>query len=215
MRHTEACDGKRLAKLRITQGLSQTELAKKAGYSERLIRKAESGEPITFSAIQHIAAALGQNGTAVHPEDLVSNPAQLAKQFLQAFAKYEAEMAPQVAHFIDDQFVLFCAGDPEKIPFAGEWKSIKGLDQWVRCFFNTLTRPDKDFYQPEYLSSENTVVTWGLDWAHTADNPFPPIWVTQKFVFEKGKLVRFENLFDTESGSKHLAQARSEGLLKE
>ena len=75
-------------------------------------------------------------------------------------------------------------------------------------------RPEKDFYKPDYLAYENVVVTWGLDWAHAADMPFPPIWVTQKFVFSKGKLVRMENLFDTESGSKHLIQAKAEGLLK-
>ena len=213
MRRTETCEGKRLVKIRTEQGLTQNSLAKKADCSERLIRKAESGETITYSAIKNIAAALSQNGQIVHPEDLISNPTQLAKQFLQAFKTYESEMVAQVEHFIDENFVLYCAGDSEKIPFAGVWKGTKGLDQWVKCFFKTLMRPQKDFYQPDYLTYKNTVVAWGQDWAHAPNLTFPPIWVTQKFVFKKGKLVRFEDLFDTDSRSKHLAQARVQSLL--
>ena len=138
MRRTETCNGNRLAELRTSLGFSQSALAEKAGYSERLIRKAESGESVTFKAIESIAQALSVNGNVTHAEDLICNPTQLVKQFLHAFANFEAEMVSHVQHFIDENFVLYCAGDQANIPFAGEWNGVEGLDQWVRCFFNTF-----------------------------------------------------------------------------
>ena len=43
---------------RIAKGLSQLDLANQTGLSDRLIRKAEKGEPIQFSSIQKIASCL-------------------------------------------------------------------------------------------------------------------------------------------------------------
>ena len=213
MRRTESCYGKQLVELRKKLGLSQNELAKKAGYSERLIRKAESGEAITSSAIKDIAMALSINGHVVHPEDLICNPTQLTKLFLQSFATFESEMATHVKHFIDEHFTLNCAGDPGKIPFAGERNGIEGLSLWARCFFNTPIRPLKDFSMPDIISDNNKVIAWGHFWAHTSDLQLPPIWVIQKFVFLKGKLIRLENLFDTYNCCQHMPQILSAGLL--
>jgi len=214
MRHTETCDGKRIAEIRSSQGMTQPDLAKKTGYSERLIRKAESGDAVTYTAIREIATALSQNDHTVQFEDLIFNPEQLVKQFLHAFAFFESEMAAQVEHFIDEAFVLVCAGDPQQMPFAGEWKGIEGLDQWARSFFRILVRPQKDFYKPEFLTSGNIVVSWGQDWAHTSEMSFPPIWVNQRFEFSKGKLIYFENRFDTGSSNEHIAKSRAQAEAK-
>lgn len=156
-----------------------------------------------------IATALSLNGKTVQPDDLTCCPIRLVKEFLHAFAFYESKMAAHVGHFIDDHFLIDCAGDPQQMPFAGRWQGIEGLDQWVRSYFNVLMHPQKDFYKPEFFFRDNTVVAWGQDWAHTPNLPFPPIWVSQKFEFAAGKLVYFENRFDTGSRSRHLARAEA------
>ena len=207
--------GKQVSFYRKKRGLTQKQLAKIAGYSERLVRKAEADGSLSAITIRDLAAALSQEGAVVLPEDLIYSPESLALEFLAAFAEYEAGMIAHVEHFIDPQAVLFCAGDPEKIPFAGEWHGVDGFDRWARLFFTSLVRPEKDFYKPEVLSHGNTVIMWGQDLAHAPDLPFPPIWVTQRFVFRQGKLLRFESMFDTDRGSAHLAEAQARSLLAE
>ena len=208
-------NGRQVAHYRKQRGLTQKELAQIAGYSERLIRKAEAGGSLSERTIRDLAQALTNDGDAVRLADLICSPESLARAFIAAYATYEAEMIAHVEHFIDPEAILICAGDPETIPFAGEWHGIEGFDRWVRTFFATLVRPEKDFYQPEALSQGNTVVLWGQELAHAPDLPFPPIWVTQRFHFREGKIYRFDNLFDTDSGSKHLVEAKARGLLND
>jgi len=130
----------------------------------------------------------------------------MARAVLAAYAQHEAEMVDQIEHFLHEDVLVRCAGDPAKIPFAGDWHGRDGFDRWARTFFATLVRPDKSFLQPTVLTSGNTVVAWGQELAYVPDSPpFPP----------KGKLCLFEDLFDTDSGSEHLAEARARGLLSE
>ena len=213
LRQSFTCNGKQVAHFRKKKGITQKELANLSGYSERLVRKAEAGGSLNHHAIRDLAQALCHNGMEVHSEDLISSPEKMALELLEAFASHEAEMVEQIRYFLDPEVTVHCAGDPEKIPFAGEWRGIEGFDRWARTFFENLVRPEKDFYQPTVMAVGNRVVTWGQDLAHAPGMEYPPIWVTQRFEFQRGKLVVFENLFDTESGSKHIAEARAQGLL--
>jgi transcriptional regulator with XRE-family HTH domain len=208
-------NGRQVAHYRRRRGLTQKQLAQISGYSERLVRKAEASGSLSERTIRDLAGALSSDGDVVNPEDLICSPESLALEFMAAFAEHEAEMIAHVEHFLDPAAILVCAGDPEKIPFAGEWHGISGFDRWVRSFFATLIRPEKDFYQPESLSQGNTVVLWGQELAHARELPFPPIWVTQRFEFREGKIIRFDNLFDTDSGSEHLAEAKARGFLQD
>jgi len=204
-----AC-GRQILFFRKQRGLTQKQLAKMAGYSERLVRKAEAGGSLSSLTIRDLAAALSDDGVVVHPADLICSPESLAREFMAAFSEFQAEMITHVEHFLDPQAMLLCAGDPKKIPFAGQWQGVDGFERWVRTFFATLVRPVKDFYQPEVLSHGNTVIMWGQDlWGRdlgdAPDLTFPPIWVTQRYEFRQGRLTQFEHRFDTESGSTHLA----------
>ncbi|MFN3148584.1 helix-turn-helix domain-containing protein [Bremerella sp.] len=61
MKHTYKCNRDFLRELRLNNGWTQAELAKRAGYSERLIGKAESGSPIARDTIVDIADALSES----------------------------------------------------------------------------------------------------------------------------------------------------------
>lgn len=212
-RSTHQCAGNRILEFRKRLGLTQKELAARAGYSERLVRKGEKSKALQWVAIGDLAGALSVNGYKVTPEELINCPEQMARLIMAAWSEHEANWLPHIAHLLADNAVLRCAGDPEKIPFAGEWHGHDGFDKWAKCFYATLTRPDKNFYQPTYIASGNTVVAWGQELAHVPGIPFPPIWVTQRFVFEESKLILFEDLFDTEGGSAHIAEARARQFL--
>ncbi|MCA9258065.1 MAG: helix-turn-helix transcriptional regulator [Planctomycetales bacterium] len=209
------CNGKQLAFYRKACGLTQSELATREGYSERLVRKAESGASVMGVVLRDLAAALSSPDSPISPEDLSSDPEQMAKILLHAFKQHEAEWVSQIRHLLSSQVTVRCAGDPAKIPFAGEWNGIDDVDRWVRIFFATMHHREKDYYNPRFITQGNMVVAWGEDWYRVRGVEFPPLWVSQRFVFERGQLVLLENLFDTDGGSAQLAEARARGMLNE
>lgn len=200
------CNGEIIAHFRKQCGLTQKEAAKSAGYSERLIRKAEAGGKLSRQALEDLAAALRTEEQEVYPEDLISSPESMVREFWAAYSKYEAEMVAHVKHFIDESIEVVCAGDPGQIPFAGTFQGIQGFDKWIRTFFATLSRPDPNHFQPQYLASGKRVVTWGEEVAVAPGLQPRPMCVIQRFDFDEGRLVRFENMFDTHGGGEYLAQ---------
>ncbi len=208
------CDGKLFTIHRKQLGLTQKELALKSGYSERLIRKAEAGGRLNWLTINDLAKTFSNENLLISPEELVHSPEMMVRKFWEAYSKYEAEMLSRIHEMLDENIVIQCAGDPQKIPFAGEFHGHEGFEQWITIFFSILTRPNKNYFQPTYLVSGNRVVTWGEELASVSGILFPPLWVTQRFLFRENKLVLFENVFDTEKGSKNLAEAKAHRLIQ-
>ncbi len=70
---TSRCNGPLLKHRRVSSQLTQSELAKAAGFSERLIVKAEAGGTLSTNTLQIIAQAPTDTGSAnVAIEDLTS-----------------------------------------------------------------------------------------------------------------------------------------------
>lgn len=68
-------NGQSIRRYRIALRLSQAELAIKAGYSERLIRKAEASGALHMETITDLAEALSSERHAVVIEQLLSGTA--------------------------------------------------------------------------------------------------------------------------------------------
>lgn len=64
-------NGTYLRSLRLSRGWTQAEFGRRAGYSERLIRKAESGGNLLLDTIDDLAATLSQINDKVTSESLV------------------------------------------------------------------------------------------------------------------------------------------------
>ncbi|MCU0708277.1 MAG: helix-turn-helix domain-containing protein [Pirellula sp.] len=64
-------NGSRLRSLRQSRGWTQVEFGRRAGYSERLIRKAESGGNLLVNTIDDLATALSQINDVVSAESLI------------------------------------------------------------------------------------------------------------------------------------------------
>jgi transcriptional regulator with XRE-family HTH domain len=80
---SHVCNPELLVFRRRRKGWTQFELARAAGYTERLISKAESGRPISRQAIVDIAEALSFPDHPLAPEDLICNPLTLARQYIE------------------------------------------------------------------------------------------------------------------------------------
>lgn len=69
-----AVDGSRLRSLRATRGWTQIEAAARAGLSERLLRKAENGEPIELQSISILSQLYSTPAAPLTPNDLLVSP---------------------------------------------------------------------------------------------------------------------------------------------
>lgn len=211
------CNGPAIRELRLGRGWTQDDLAEQSGYSRRLIQKAESGGSLAPATLAVLAETLGADKRPVGIENLTVSAVSLVRQFVEAQNTHFPDVAPVVRHLLADDFVMWSAGNPNEIPFAGEHRGYEGLDHFFKQFCLLLTpHPDGFLRNVRYLAEGNEVVCWLQAFAQVAGmDESPPIWVCHRYHIENGKIARFENHFDTQTGAEHLAEARARGLLAE
>lgn len=191
-------NGKWIAKLRKSCGLTQLELAKESGYAIRTIGKIEQGGSIRYSSLVSIATALNRKGIKISALELCSNPVEIVRQFVEAYRLHEQDMVEKVRHLLSSDLEVFIAGDPNHIPFAGTYSGPDGLQQFWNSFFELLERPDKAALNLTYYTNANEVVAYGTELAHIKGQPLrEPTWLSLMFRVEGGLIVRFEDYFDT------------------
>lgn len=69
-----------MRELRVGRAWSQREAAERAGVSDRLIRKAESGGPLELKTIALLAQLYSQPGAPLNPQTLLADPLQGAHE---------------------------------------------------------------------------------------------------------------------------------------
>jgi len=205
------CNSDLMTFLRERKGWTQYELAVASGYSERLINKAESGRPISTGAIEILAETLSLPEEPISLEDLICDPVALAKEYMAALYTQQGNIVSAIRHFLDDDVVFWVAGDPAIFPFAGEHRGIPQIDAAFQRFFAVLQAPENHDHEPgfSYLAQGRDVIVWGESWLHPIGTPMEkPVMITHRLTFHKGKLVRFEDIFDTLQGARVLQDAR-------
>ncbi|MCO6042324.1 transcriptional regulator [Aeoliella sp. ICT_H6.2] len=210
-----ACNGELVAFLRQKRGWTQRELAQESGYSERLVSKAEASQSISASTVADLADTLATPREPVHPEDLICDPVTLAKAYIAAEYEHPGNNVEKIRHFLDEDLVTRLNGDPEVIPFAGEHYGIDGLERAYSIFFSIIEPPANHDWRPWYKFAchGNEVIVWGQNWMGPIGQPLTqPMQLVHRFVFQRGKLVLSEVLFDAAQGAEYLRQA---GLLDE
>lgn len=203
LKRSYACNEDLLLYLRERKGWTQSELALKAGYSERLINKAEAGKSISTTTIDILAEALSTAEETIYPEDLICDAVALAKEFMAGFYIHKINMFNALHHFLDEEMVLKFAGDPEKIPFAGTYRGLAELQRFADIFYSILEVPAGHNHEPwyQYFAQGNDVIVWGESWIHPIGTPMEkPMKMSNHLKFCKGKLILFEDVFDTQHG---------------
>ncbi len=104
------CNGKLISQLRKQLGWTKGELAQRAGFSERLIVKAEAGQNLASSTVHIIALALGEAGLDLCAGDLAADPAALAREFFLSTYKHGPRTLDVHAHFISPHLVVHFQG---------------------------------------------------------------------------------------------------------
>ncbi len=204
------CNGKLISQLRKKLGWTQIELAKKAGFTERLIAKVEASQNIAMSTLQILAETLTEGGIVVSARELSVDPAALAREFILSMYQVERNVIDVNIDFMSPDVVIHFAGDPNIFPFAG---THIGIDAARRAFelFYSVMEPPKDHSDIENFQFVNTghgALVWGETLVHPIGMPMPrPISLAVKMDFKDGLLVMFDDRFDTLEGAKHFAEA--------
>ncbi len=207
LKRSYPCNGELLSYLRERKGWTQTELAHFAGYSKRLVCKAEAGEPISTAVIADLADALAVPDGPVYPEDLITDPVSLAKAYIAAEYVEQKNTFNAIRHFLDDDIAIHLAGDPQSIPFAGEHQGIAAVERAFAIFFSIMEVPVGHDHEPwyQFLGQGNEVIVWGESWMHPIGRPMQqPLKLVHRMKFRRGKLLLVEVIFDSLEGARLL-----------
>lgn len=188
--------GENLRNLRIMRGLTQTELAKLAGYSERLVRKAEAGGTLSLSTIEDLAEALSCPQRKVAASDLSCFPEAIARKFVDCYDEFQQYMLDYCGDLLAENFVFYCAGEVGS-SIAGEWRGAHGFQTWLDKLFAIVRRPRRKCLQTCYMTAQDRVTAHYHDTLAAADDSQHVMWVNLHFTIRHGLIERLENEFDT------------------
>ena len=189
-----------LRRLRMENGWSQDELAKQAGYSERLIRKAEAGGTVRSQTIRDIAEALSLPEAQVTYEDLVLDHLAIAKQFVQAYDCGGQRMLDHCEEILHESFVFHCPGHSDQVPTTVEWVGVAGMQAFFDRFYSTFTRMPGSL-KPTYTVGEDHVCAQFIDQVFFQGHGLPKYWVNLQIHFQDGLISRIDNEYDTQAAA--------------
>jgi transcriptional regulator with XRE-family HTH domain len=181
--------------LRLKRGWSQKELAERAGYTDRLVRKAEFGGKLDVETIRNIAEALSTLEETITIDLLTNDVLSIAKKFTQFFDELGLEMVSAIHHYIAPNFVLHVTSSDESLPLKGTWMGLQGLQAFLELFFGTFTR-DSHLASPHYAIGNDFVVATYLEKLYTSGRSPEVLQVYRHFRFRNGLLCRIDDLYE-------------------
>lgn len=187
------CNGQLIKNIRETLGLTQMDFAKRAGYSVRLIGKAEAGNPVSRITIEVLAEALSNNTKKWRPDDLIFNPTSVVQDCLQAkisgpeslVLNFRNQISPNVEARVRSGFKL--------TNLANQYSGFNGLIEYYRTFHSIceLSAPS-EIQKLKLFRSQNDFVAWDeRQW--TVLKCESKIFITTRFVFVNNVLVCVED----------------------
>ena len=188
------CNGELLRFFRDLRGMTQRQLALEAGYSVRLVGKAEAGEPIREETVEVLAQTLSHPQQPISPIDLISDPIALAKEYNDALSLQKKQFESQVSNLIARDFQLRVVADFERLGLRSLYCGINGLCEYydhLRSLSNGLN-VIVDAAAPQFFALGNEVLVWhrAILIEPRGDSLFRP---TTKLRFSEGRLVEQED----------------------
>jgi transcriptional regulator with XRE-family HTH domain len=186
--------------------MTQLQLAKAAGYTERLVRKAEKGGSLDITTIQNLAEAFSQFGEPVKCESLIQDNQAIAKNWIEALNEYQSEMQSAIASYLSDDLIFYSPGSPQAAPFAGTFYGPIGHQNWLDAFFRVFGRVpccDVDFS----IGADSVIARW-METVTIQGIVCGQFRVSMFFRFRDGLIVGIDHDHDTRAAEDALAKAR-------
>jgi len=132
--------GERVRFYRNRLGWTQEDLAKKAGYTDRLIRKAEHGGVLTRETLENLAEALSTSDLQLDAWDLCRSPHSTQQLFLKLIL--EPCEAGRIENLLFSESSLECDCKSEAVPFSGFFEGREALAQWITSLNSCVLRSE-------------------------------------------------------------------------
>lgn len=203
-RATAKANGALITSLRKALLWTQADLAAFAGYSERLIVKAEANGSLASSTLEDICETFRTHGQQIRFAEVTMDPTALIRKFIEGMYLYKGEVIEQTQHFLSPDVTFHFNGDPLVFPFAGTHVGLRAADLAFKSFFSILEPPNdqSELENWEYLSTGRGALAWGDSWIHPIGKPMEtPVKVAVRCDFEDGLLKVFDDRFDTQAGA--------------
>jgi transcriptional regulator with XRE-family HTH domain len=181
----------RLRELRMDRGWSQVELGRRAGYSERLIRKAESGGSLNCDTVEDLAAAMSQEGCAVSIASITLDEIAIAQEFVRAYDALGQGLLAVCEGFFTERVHLHCPVDAGRFPFGGTWSGVGGLQKFFALLLHTFARRSNTL-RPDFFSGDQGVIARFTDTLIFQGKNQAPVRFTLHFGFEEGLISRID-----------------------
>jgi len=204
------CNGAKVVALRNQLGWTQEDLAEKAGYSDRLIRKAEAGHTVSAVTLTTLAEAFQQHGVLVTSAELEMGPIAIARRFIECMYTETTGVIDAMTEYVSEDVVVHFAGDMNVFPFAGSHQGKDAARQAFQLFYSVVQPPDdmSEMDDMQFLATEQGALVWGNTWSHPIGMPMEePIQLAIRMDFKDGLMTLFDDRFDTAMGFEHFCRA--------
>ena len=181
--------------LRRQLGWSQAELGKRAGYCERVIRKAEAGGSLSVSTIENLVQTFVSHDLKVTTRELIYSEENLAQEFLDCYSTHGVQMLKHCEPLLSEDFVFNVSAAKSVLPYAGEYHGKEGFQGLLAKFFMLFTRQTEGF-APTILSSKGSAIAHFEERLQAPGVSLPAIWVNLHFQFKAGQISRIDAQFD-------------------
>lgn len=195
---TVAVNGQQLQSLRLQAGLTQEELARKSGYSDRLIRKAEASGLLRRSTIAHLTAALSTCDRKVNADDLMFSRESLTREVFSALLIGTSENTESMFQFLHPELQLSVAGQDLLIPFSGDYTGHLAIESFRTRFAACFTIASESPVEIQiYTAATETCVQCSLPMNHDSRPDPVQVWWFLKVQFENQVIRSLELMYDT------------------
>jgi transcriptional regulator with XRE-family HTH domain len=188
-----------LKALRTELGWTQTDLARHAKVSVRVVAKGEAGDPISAKSVSALAEAFVNAGKHVTRADFITSLEDIVREFLKNYTVYQADCVEKSRHLISPRIIAIIDGDPATNPIAGEYQGIDEFAGFFKKLFAIFVRDGGTLdVSPEIRVFGNEVFVWGHEAVRVPQaDPQPAGFVMLRMHFEEGLMTYFENRYES------------------
>ena len=184
-----------LRSLRRQLGWSQAELGKRAGYCERVIRKAEAGGSLSINTIDNLVLTFLTHNIPVTARELIYSEDVLAQRFIGSYDSHGVAMLDQCEQYLTDDFTLDVSAVKTVLQIAGKYVGKERFNAFLGSYFKHFTR-EANSLTPTYLTAKGRVAAQFEEKLQFLGEDIPPFWVNVHFYFHAGQIARADVQFD-------------------
>jgi transcriptional regulator with XRE-family HTH domain len=142
--------GEYLRYLRKLRGWTQQDLAERAGYCDRLIRKAERDGFLMPETIEVLAQTLSTPEAHIEPNLLWLLP-KTKIWLLLRLLRGEVQVTESAISAVATESVMVTCKGPECIPFAGDFLGLPGMRCWLQLFRSSIAKDQPHLDEHEVM----------------------------------------------------------------